>query len=342
MNTIQEWLKLSDRTKQNIFEETARAVGLPNAAAVEKDWWVVRTLELVFKSSIAQHTVFKGGTSLSKAWGLTDRFSEDIDLALNRSFLGFVKTDLEMTGSQVSKLRRHSVKFISKKFFPEMQTLFIEAGFKEVTLKLGEIKNPDDDPIVIEVYYKSVTEAIEYIQPRVVIEIGSRSLIEPCSDRGFKSLVGEHFHDRPFADENITIPTVNPERTFLEKMFLLHERFQKVKEAANVDRRSRHLYDLEKLMDTEFAKNALNDKVLYDTIVEHRSKLTAERGIDYANHTPSKINIIPPEEIRAEWEKDYKFMQESMLFNPSLSFDKLLNRMQELKTRINNIPNPSL
>ena len=342
MNTIQEWLKLSDRTKHNIFEETARAVGLPNAAAVEKDWWVVRTLELVFKSSIAQHTVFKGGTSLSKAWGLTDRFSEDIDLALNRSFLGFVKTDLEMTGSQVSKLRRHSVKFISKKFFPEMQTLFIEAGFKEVTLKLGEIKNPDDDPIVIEVYYKSVTEAIEYIQPRVLIEIGSRSLIEPFTDRAFKSLVGENFHDRPFADENITIPTVNPERTFLEKIFLLHERFQKVKEAANVDRRSRHLYDLEKLMDTEFAKNALNDKVLYDTIVEHRSKLTAERGIDYANHTPSKINIIPPEEIRAEWEKDYKFMQESMLFNPSLSFDKLLNRMQELKTRINNIPNPSL
>lgn len=338
MNSIEEWLKLSDRTKQNIFEETAKAVGLPNAAAVEKDWWVVRTLELIFKSTIAKHTVFKGGTSLSKAWGLIDRFSEDIDLALDRSFLGFVKSDKEMTNSQVSKLRRHSVKFISEVFFPELQRLFSEAGFEDVTLKLGEIKNDDSDPITIEVYYKSVTEQIEYIQPRVLIEIGSRSLIEPCTDCEFKSLVGEHFHDRPFADSDIVIPTVDPEMTFLEKVFLLHERFQVSKKGTKVERRSRHLYDLEKLMDTFVADDALLiDKVLYNTIVEHRRKLTPERGIDYANHAPSKINIIPPEEIHEEWEKDYKTMQESMFYNPSLLFDKLLERMKELNTRINNI-----
>jgi hypothetical protein len=140
---IQEWLNLSDSTKQNIFEETAKAVGLPNAAAVEKDWWVVRTLELVFKSSIAKQTVFKGGTSLSKAWGLIDRFSEDIDLALDRSYLGFEKTDQEMTGSQVAKLRRKSFRFIFEVFFPEMQALFVDAGFEDVTLKLGEIRSPD-------------------------------------------------------------------------------------------------------------------------------------------------------------------------------------------------------
>ena len=95
MNTtaIQEWLKLTDQTRRNIFEETAAAIGLP-AAAAEKDWWVVRTLELVFGSSIAPHTVFKGGTSLSKAWGLIDRFSEDIDLALDRKFLGIEKPSL--------------------------------------------------------------------------------------------------------------------------------------------------------------------------------------------------------------------------------------------------------
>ena len=80
MNTaaIQEWLKLTEQTQRNIFGETAAEIGLPSAA-VEKDWWVVRTLELVFISSIAPHTVFKGGTSLSKAWNLIDRFSEDID-----------------------------------------------------------------------------------------------------------------------------------------------------------------------------------------------------------------------------------------------------------------------
>ena len=140
MNSTHEWLKLSDRTKRNIFEQTAAAIGLPNAAAVEKDWWVVRTLALVFKSSIAQHAVFKGGTSLSKAWGLIERFSEDIDLALDRSCLGFSQTDMEMNNSQVSKLRRKSQKFVTEIFLPQMQQLFSDAGFKDVTLMLGEIK----------------------------------------------------------------------------------------------------------------------------------------------------------------------------------------------------------
>lgn len=153
-------MKLTDRTKRNIFEETATFIGFPNAAAVEKDWWVVRTIELVFKSSIAEHRVFKGGTSLSKAWRLIDRFSEDIDLALDRSHLGFNKTDMEMTNSQVSKLRRHSQKFVTETFLPEMMQLFAEAGFEEVVLKPGEIKSPDDDPITIEVYYNPVSDPI--------------------------------------------------------------------------------------------------------------------------------------------------------------------------------------
>ena len=333
---IKEWLKLTDQTKRNIFEETAKAIGLPAAAAVEKDWWVVRTLELVFGSSIAPYTVFKGGTSLSKAWGLIDRFSEDIDLALDRKFLGFEKDDNEMTGSQVSRLRRHSFKFITEKYFPEIKDKFSAAGLS-VNIQLGEIKDADQDPLIIEIYYQSITEPIPYLLPRVLIEVGSRSLIEPYDDRSFTSLVGDKFKGRAFADENITIPSVNPQRTFLEKVFLLHEEFQLPTERIRVERKSRHLYDLEKLMDTEYALAALKNKELYDTIVEHRRKLTALRGIDYDNHTPSKINPIPPDLIIEAWEKDYAAMQESMLFNPSLSFAQLIERIQELKSRINQL-----
>lgn len=336
-NAIQEWLKLTDRTKQNIFEETARQIGLPNAAAVEKDWWVMRTLELVFESTIAAHTVFKGGTSLSKAWGLIDRLSEDIDLALDRRFLGFNREDKDMNGSQVSKLRRKSVQYVTEFFFPEIQKRFTDEGFVNLQIELEEIKNPDDDPLNIIVYYPSVTDRIEYIQPRVKIEIGSRSLIEPHTDRSFKSLVGEQFTGRAFADENITIPTVIPERTFLEKIFLLHEMFQAVIGKKNIERKSRHFYDLEKLMDTEYASAALNNIELYNTIVEHRMKVTPERGVDYANHAPAKINLIPPDEIIGEWETDYKTMQESMLYNPSLPFAQLIDRMKVLKERINSI-----
>jgi predicted nucleotidyltransferase component of viral defense system len=326
---------LNTADKQAIFNEVAAQKGLPVTAAAEKDWWVVRTLELVFSSSIAPHTVFKGGTSLSKAWNLIDRFSEDIDLALDRKFLGFDKEDSEMTGAQVLKLRKKSFGFISEVYFPEIKQLFKNSGFNDVTLKLGEVKSTDDDPITIEIYYPPVTERVDYIRPRVLIEVGGRSLIEPFESRSFSSFVGERFKDRPFADVPIAIPTVIPERTFLEKIFLLHEEFQRTAEEIKVDRRSRHLYDLEKLMDTEFADRALNDVRLYETIVEHRKRITPVRGIDYANHSPQSINIIPPDEIIGAWEKDYKVMSESMFFNDSLSFEKLIKRLNDLKSRIN-------
>ena len=334
-HAIQEWQKLTEQNKQNIFREVAIGINL-SSAAIEKDWWVVRTLELVFASSIAPHTVFKGGTSLSKAWNLIDRFSEDIDLALDRRFLGIEKPDSEMTGSQVSKLRKLSAKFITEKYFPELAQLFKTAGLK-VEIKLGEIKTDDQDPLIIEIYYDTLTDPIPYLKPRVLIDIGSRSLIEPFNERSFTSMVGEKYKGKAFADNNIVIPSVNPQRTFLEKIFLLHEEFQLPIEKIKVERKSRHLYDVEKLMDTEYAMAALSNKALYQTIVEHRAKLTPLRGIDYANHTPDKINPIPPDAMMGEWEKDYQIMQESMLNNPSLPFDKLIERMQEIKARINNL-----
>ena len=332
---ISRWLQLSTTDKQAIFNEVSAQINL-SSAAIEKDWWVVRTLELVFTSSIAPHTVFKGGTSLSKAWNLIDRFSEDIDLALDRRFLGIEKPDSEMTGSQVSKLRKLSAKFITEKYFPELAQLFKTAGLK-VEIKLGEIKTDDQDPLIIEIYYDTLTDPIPYLKPRVLIDIGSRSLIEPFNERSFTSMVGEKYKGKAFADNNIVIPSVNPQRTFLEKIFLLHEEFQLPIEKIKVERKSRHLYDVEKLMDTEYAMAALSNKALYQTIVEHRAKLTPLRGIDYANHTPDKINPIPPDAMMGEWEKDYQIMQESMLNNPSLPFDKLIERMQEIKARINNL-----
>ena len=333
---LQEWLKLTAETKLNIFTEVAGRMGLP-ASAIEKDWWAVRTLESVYQTEIAPHTVFKGGTSLSKAWNLIDRFSEDIDLALDRKFLGFDKADTEMSGSQVAKLRRHSLKYISEKYFPMLQKTFHDVGFTDVKLQLSEIKSPDEDPVKIEVAYPVLTERVAYINPPVVIEIGSRSEKEPFSEKQFSSFVGEHFNGRNFADSSITIPTVNPERTFLEKIFLLHEEFQQASEKVKVDRQSRHLYDLEKLMDTEFGVKALADKSLYMHIVEHRKTITPLRGIDYANHAPAKINMIPPDEMIAAWKKDYEQMQQSMIYRESLSFDKLIGRLAELKQRINKI-----
>jgi hypothetical protein len=330
---IEIWQKLKSSQKNEIFSEVAAQWDLP-AAAIEKDWWVVRTLELIFETEIAPHTVFKGGTSLSKAWNLVDRFSEDIDLVLDRKFLGF---DKEMSGSQVRKLRKASCQYIAEKYLPQLQQRFIDAGFTDLKLQLTEIKSADEDPVKIEVNYPSITEKSDYLPPRVLIEIGSRSLIEPFTEKRFASFVGQQFKGRDFADAEIIIPVVNPERTFLEKIFLLHEEFQQPATKIKVDRLSRHLYDLEKLMDTAFATTAIADKDLYQHIVEHRKTFNPLRGVDYANHVPDKINPIPPDNLIGAWKKDYEQMQQSMIYRESLPFDKLIERIAELKRRINKI-----
>ncbi|HOI30994.1 MAG TPA: nucleotidyl transferase AbiEii/AbiGii toxin family protein [Melioribacteraceae bacterium] len=330
---VKKWFELQDATKQNIFVEISNKSGLP-AAAVEKDWWVVRTLDLVFNMDVAPHTVFKGGTSLSKAWKLIDRFSEDIDLALDRKFLGFAE---QLTQSQVKKLRERSCSYIVDTFAPALISVYKEAGFQSLEIKVAPTTSDDQDPLIIEVNYPSVTETSEYILPRVLIEIGSRSLIEPNTQKSFSSLVGEYYKEQSFADDDITIPAVNPERTFLEKIFLLHEEFQKTPDKIRVDRLSRHLYDIERIMDSEYGQIALSDSKLYNHIVEHRSSITRIRGIDYSNHVPSKINFIPPDSLIEEWKNDYKLMQESMIYKESLPFDKLLERLITLKTNINQL-----
>lgn len=110
-----KFLTLNREDRQEIFNEIFRQKNL-SPVAIEKDWWVVQTLRLVFDMEVAESLVFKGGTSLSKAWGMIERFSEDIDLALDRKYLGFEGTHLGK--NQVDKLRRASHQFIRDIFFP--------------------------------------------------------------------------------------------------------------------------------------------------------------------------------------------------------------------------------
>ena len=319
--------------KKEIFEKLTDQLKQP-AVAIEKDWWVVQTLRLIFEMDCADSLVFKGGTSLSKAWGLIERFSEDIDLALDRKFLGF---EGELSNQQIKKLRKASFKYITEEFYPALKAKFEDAGLYDLEIKIAETTESDQDPRIIEIYYPSVFDALGYIRPKVIVEVGSRSLREPFSVRSFNSYVGEHNPDTVFADSLINIPTVNPERTFLEKIFLLHEEFQKPLDKIRTDRLTRHLYDLEKLMDTEFAKKALTDSKLYQDIVAHRKIYTSIRGVDYDNHSPQKINPIPPVGIIDQWEKDYMVMQQYMIYGESLSFAELIGRMKELKGRLNDL-----
>jgi hypothetical protein len=204
-------------------------------------------------------------------------------------------------------------------------------GFENVTVKPQEVVNHDQDPLIIEIYYPKLTGHSIYLHPDILVEIGSRSLKEPFSQRNIKAFVSETFTEMPFAENPTNIPTVNPERTFLEKVFLLHEEFQRPPEKMRVERLSRHLYDIEKLSRTPYFQTALADKKLYGTIVAHREKFSHLGGVNYAKHAPGHIRIVPPENLLPLWEKDYESMTNSMVYGEKLPFNELMRRIADVQ-----------
>ncbi len=329
---LQEWFTLPDNTKIRIFAETSRRAGLPSSSAVEKDWWVVQSLAVIYSMDCANALIFKGGTSLSKGWNLIQRFSEDIDLAIDREYLGFSG---ELSKGDIRRLRKKSFQFITEVFAEELTTRFAGLGFKDVTVRTRQVKNHDQDPVVIEIYYNKLTETDTYLKPGVLVEIGCRSLKEPFALRTFSTFLSQVYNDNPFTDKPITIPVVSPERTFLEKVFLLHEEFYKYPDTMRVQRLSRHLYDIEKLSQTEHAETALLDSDLYHTIVRHRSKFTAIAGFDPVKYNPEHIRFVPPDDLLPLWQKDYQDMTTSMIYGPPLPFGELIERLTEFQRRIN-------
>ena len=328
----QEFYKLKKTEKVEVFTAVAQQKGLP-VYAVEKDWWVVQTLDIIFsKLAVAEHLLFKGGTSLSKAWHLIQRFSEDIDLALNRAYLGF--DGGLISKSQVKKLREQSFEFVTTTFYEALQKAFKEKGYTDVTFDFENLGDGDQDPVSILIYYPAVTEHSEYVLPRVKVELGSRSLKDPFTNCDIISFVGEQFPKQPFADLPINVPCVNPERTYLEKLFLLHEEFKKPNDKIRVERLSRHLYDITKIYNSEH-KHKAYDQELIVSIIEHRERFNGMRGVDYATLYPPNLNPIPPDDFIKAWEDDYKTMQTNMIPEDSPSFTDLLETVKKATQEYN-------
>ena len=319
--------------KEAVFNAIAAEKGM-TPFAVEKDWWVSRTLEIIFQMNIAKHLVFKGGTSLSKAWKLINRFSEDIDLAIDKEFFEGYKGDISKT--QIGKLRKVAGVYTTGIFFGELQEEFKAKGFNDLDFIVIDAEDSDQDPRVIEIYYPNViAQPSEYIKPRVQIEVSCRSLREPFTVKSFGSLVDEVFADKDFAEPLFDIPTVNPERTFLEKVFLLHEEFHRPTEKIRVDRLSRHLYDIYHLTKAGIAEKAINDKELFETIVAHRYKFSRVGEVDYNLHSPKTLNPIPIPGIIEEWKSDYTKMKEDMIYEENKpSFEELIDNLEELRTKL--------
>ena len=157
--------------------------------------------------------------------------------------------------------------------------------------------------------------------------------MEPSEDVEMRSMIEDAYSNEKFSLPIFTVPTVVPGRTFLEKVFLLHEEFNRPNGCTHIERITRHMYDIVKMMDQPFAMEAMQNEQLYENIVTHRKKFTAWSGLDYTTHLPNTISFLPHKSIEDILRDDYKQMQIGFIYANAPSFDEIMERLSELQNR---------
>ena len=330
---MNRFLTLTKEQRAAVFERVGASVGLP-MQAVEKDFWVTVILQAVFSLPVAQHLIFKGGTSLSKAWGLISRFSEDIDLAVNPIALGAAEGDL--TKKQIKKLRKASSLFVSEQLTPMLCAKINEMGmsaFLNIEAQPnGEGDNTYPEPRQIYIRYQSVFEKpLTYLRPDVVLEVSARSLIEPAMPTHVSCILADYIPIQPTCDA--VVHTAIPAKTMVEKMFLLHELFSVPGHGTRAERKSRHLYDLYQMMQQDFAQEAITNDALWESIRHHREVFTSVQGVDYSGDVRQRICLLPREDIVAIWQSDYETMRSSMIHGSAPTWDELIEQITILQNK---------
>ena len=330
---MNNFFSLTEEQRKIVIEQTSAKVNDLYPQIVEKDLWVTTILQLIFSLPFADKLVFKGGTSLSKVWNVIERFSEDIDLAIDRELF-----DLQgdLTVKQIKKLRKQSSLFVKETFCSELQNTVEKYNLQNLCSVEpqpdGEGDKTYPEPRKIFIRYQSLFDTLPYVKAEIVLEIGARSLIEPTTKSKVRSMISENL---PIETSlvNSQIITAVQEKTFIEKAFLLHEIFT-CGGRMFANRKSRHLYDLEKMMDKDFAIKAISNNELWDTIRHHREKFTHINGIDYSQDIRQNICLIPPAQVIDNWREDYEIMQNTMIYGKSLIFEELIDRIKQLEERI--------
>ena len=325
------YFELTTAQQRTILEQAAIKQGLPKQA-IEKDLWVTAILQILFSLPCAENLVFKGGTSLSKVWKLISRFSEDIDLAIDRAVF---ELEGDLTKKQVKKLRKASSLFVRDTLYQQLVEAVNQTSLKDRCQIEPEPDGEGDatypEPRSIFIRYKSVfDDKLDYIPPIVKVEADARSLLEPYAETTITSMVEEALPSIITTISDVMVKTAIAEKTFLEKAFLLHELFS-VNNTVEACRRSRHIYDLHMMMKQGVADKAVPNEELWQTIHHHRSTLTSMSGVDYSMDIRKNIKLIPPKESLAEWKKDYEDMTAAMIYGEKPAFAELLESMYRLE-----------
>lgn len=212
-----------------------------NPVIIDKDFWVCWILKRLFNDpTLSGQMIFKGGTSLSKVFGLIDRFSEDIDLILDWRLLGYGADDPYTIVQSKTKQTRYIEEMNARAAEYIRSTLLAQIG--GLLVPVGEMQAAIDavDPHTINISYPAAFTA-PYIRPAVRLEIGPLASWVPSRSHGIQSYAAMSF-PRAFKEPACVVVAIDAERTFWEKATILH---QETYRTGPPPRYSRHYYDLQ-------------------------------------------------------------------------------------------------
>ncbi|PCI83829.1 MAG: hypothetical protein COB24_14990 [Hyphomicrobiales bacterium] len=322
---MKNFLDLSAEDKHTFITEAAARRGL-SSVIIEKDFWVCLALEKLFQSSFGQYLTFKGGTSLSKVYGLIERFSEDIDLTLDKKFINSFGNSTSLRPNKISK---QSKKVIRENLLPELQKMLTE---------YGECAISDYDEQTILFHYQSVIgDNHDYIQKHVRIELGARGEREPNVKKTITPYLAEIL---PEIFENkaplINVTALVAERTFWEKATILHSIAHQPSDKPINERMSRHYHDLYMLSkNTNLLNSALQNTELLQQVVSHKKEYFKESWDWYGNAKTGTFTLIPPDHHLKDLETDYEKTQIMLFEDDPISYDKLISTLKKLEKNIN-------
>jgi hypothetical protein len=328
----QEIIALSGNDRRDLFLTGSARLGT-TIQNIEKDFWVCWTLDALFHrlKPGGPRFLFKGGTSLSKAYGLITRFSEDIDVTVFREDIGVAATVEELESlsrkprhAKLDAIREACRDYISGPLRTELEAIgkaALEAGGKSpASFNVGPDPDNEDGQNLL-IHYPSVVEADPYIAPSVKIESGAKSALDPNEKRAISPYIADDLPE----PESLAIPdivTIDPERTFLDKVLILHgmtHYFAAKGALRGHGRMSRHYYDIHKMMADPVGPKACADAALIADCVRHAKMFfyRGNTGLDVAAR--GSFQLRPSADMLKPLEQDYAAMS-TMIFGQKPDF----------------------
>ena len=341
---FESFLALPEQDRRDILEAAAaRLDTLPSY--VEKDFWVCLVLDTLFNQRPEGHPrlLFKGGTSLSKAFGLIERFSEDIDLVVFRDGLGFEGERDPTVASQLSNKKRAAL-------FKELRAAcsgYIRGAMRTaLASRIDELStgcqivpdkgDVDGQTLFIEYPTLFPSGDVTYVAPRVKIEAGARSALVPSQHCTVTPYIADELPDWSFTAAGIRV--IAPERTYWEKLLILHGAYCGYRDAGRLptdkDRISRHYYDVAVITATEVGRSALADTDLLDAVRNHNLVAFRQAWKRFEEAVPGSVRLVPQAELRKVIEQDYRAMQ-GMILGEAPDFGWVTDQLRQAEVAIN-------